>query len=530
LSAICPKCLSELREVGECCPRDGWYGIHPDELQRGDQLLGYPIGGKFVPLRRVGQGGMGVVYEGRQIGLDRTVAIKILSKVQQANDQVAQRFQREARSIARIVHPNVVQLIDSGFDADVTYIVMELIKGRELSSIKPSELSGQLIVHITHQILNALAEAHARNVIHRDLKPDNIMLTEVDDDKYFVKVLDFGLAALTDSTKITISGQALGTPWYMSPEQATASPVTTMTDIYSLGCILFELASGAPPFSGNRPFNVMMQHVNAEIPQIILRPEVELSSSMIAFIYKCLQKDPNDRFLTALDALDALHECPEWVAASQLDPIQSISLVMKQLSEMGDVHNEISKVVSADSISSTENSKVIRASSLSSEGSKVIRANSLSSEGSKVIRANSLSSEGSKVVRANSLSSEAAKVSRSDSNLPDSGSVSVRMNRVSVETASISSSVDGPRTASLVQDPSTANLLSERPHSGANIPTFEHINGFAPTTNPAAVRANSTMQQQKIAVQNRRFNLIMLVLAVILLSLVAAIIYVVTSN
>ncbi len=530
MSAICPKCQCELREVGDCCPNDGWYGIHPDDLQRGDQLLGYPIGGKFVPLRRVGQGGMGIVYEGRQIGLGRTVAIKILSKVQQANDQVAQRFQREARSIARIVHPNVVQLIDSGLDADVAYIVMELIKGRELSSLKPNELSGQVIVHITHQILNALAEAHARNVIHRDLKPDNIMIIEDDDDKFFVKVLDFGLAALTDSTKITISGQALGTPWYMSPEQATASPVTTMTDIYSLGCILFELASGSPPFSGNRPFNVMMQHVNAEVPQIVLRPEVELSSNMIAFIYKCLQKDPNKRYLTAIEALDALHECPEWVAASQLDPIHSISLVMRQLSEMDNVHSEISKVVSADSVSSPSNSKLVRVSSLSKENSKVVREGSVSKEISKVTRESSVSKEISKVVRDSSVSKENSKVVRTESVVPESGSVSVRMNRVSVETASISMSSDVLHSASLVKDPSSPNLIDEhRPHTGSNIQTFEHLNGFAPTTNPAAVRANTSMQMQKSALQNRRFNIIMLVLGVILLGLIVAIVLVLTK-
>ena len=497
--AICPKCHSELPYVGACCPHDGWYGVDPDELERNDKMLGYPIGGEFVALRRVGQGGMGVVYEGRQIGLDRVVAIKLLSKVQQANEQVAQRFQREARSIARIVHPNVVKLIDSGFDADVAYIVMEFVIGRELSSLPASELSGQLIVHIAHQILNALAEAHARNVIHRDLKPDNIMITVEGDEKYLVKVLDFGLAALTDATKITISGQALGTPWYMSPEQATASPVTTMTDIYSLGCILYELASGKPPFSGNRPFNVMMQHVNAAVPPLVLRPEVELSNEMISFIYRCLQKQPEDRFLSALDALDALHKCPEWVAASQLDPMHSISLVMKQLSEMSDVHSEISKVVRADSI------------------------------------------------------------------VPDSGSVSIRITRSSIDNVSASKDsapAEIIRPGSLVQEPNDpedspkrrsypspstisrpsvdALVMSfetrqqhaghekgeDRAHSGAySRPSFEKIGGFEPATTPPSVRAN--LVKQKIAEQNKKFRLIMLVLGVIFALLLIAIIIVI---
>ena len=342
-AAICPHCHSELPEVGALCSHDGWYGVSPTELAKADKdsILGYPIAGKFVPLKRVGQGGMGVVYKGRQIGLDRIVAIKILSQLQQSNEQIAMRFQREAKSIARIVHQNVVQLIDSGFDNNIAYIIMEYVEGRELSSLKGSELSGQLIVHIAHQILNALAEAHSRNVIHRDLKPDNIMLAVSDEDKYCVKVLDFGLAALTDNSKITFSGQALGTPWYMSPEQATASPVTTMTDIYSLGCILFELASGKPPYAGNRPYNVMMQHVNAEIPMLVPRPEIELSSEMLSFINRCLQKEPKRRYASALDALDALHQCPEWIAAGQLDPLHSISMVMKQLCEINDMRSDV---------------------------------------------------------------------------------------------------------------------------------------------------------------------------------------------
>lgn len=355
-AAICPHCHCELPEVGALCSNDGWYGVSPTELARSDNdtILGYPIAGKFVPLKRVGQGGMGVVYKGRQIGLGRIVAIKILSQLQQSNEQIALRFQREAKSIARIVHQNVVQLIDSGFDHNIAYIIMEFVEGRELSSLKANELSGQLIAHIAHQILNALAEAHSRNVIHRDLKPDNIMLTNSDGDKYCVKVLDFGLAALTDNSKITFSGQALGTPWYMSPEQATASPVTTMTDIYSLGCILFELASGKPPYAGNRPYNVMMQHVNAEIPMLIPRPEIELSSEMLAFIRKCLQKEPKRRYQTALEALDALHQCPEWVAAGQFDPLHSISMVMKQLCEINDMRSDVIQSLTTVSSSSGE--------------------------------------------------------------------------------------------------------------------------------------------------------------------------------
>ena len=371
--AICPKCRCELPEIGDRCANDGWFGVDPSELVKGDSnVLGRPLGGSFVALKRIGQGGMGTVYEGRQIQFDRIVAIKILSETHTNDKQIMARFEREARSIARVVHPNVVQLIDSGIeDRNTAYIVMEYVQGVELSNIPESELSGQFIIHVAQQVLNALSEAHAMNVIHRDLKPDNIMITRQDGDNRFVKVLDFGLAALTDRAKITMSGQALGTPWYMSPEQATASSVTAASDIYSLGCVLYELATSRPPFPGNRPFNVMLQHVNAEVPPLVLRPEVELSPEMIAFILKCLQKNPADRYTSANDALDALYRIPEWVAAGQSNPNQSLRLSMMQLSEMSRVRSDVISGITATLDSSDSAALSLRSTELAAVRPKV---------------------------------------------------------------------------------------------------------------------------------------------------------------
>ena len=355
MPAICPKCQTELPEIGCHCPNDGCFGVSPSDFATHPNIIGRPLGGSFVALKKIGQGGMGTVFEGRQIQFERIVAIKVLSKVHFEDPQIIARFEREAKSVARVVHPNVVQLIDFGLeDGDIAYIVMEYVKGVELSSVPASELSGRFIVHVTHQILNALAEAHSMNIIHRDLKPDNIMLTLEDGDPHFVKVLDFGLAAMTDQAKLTMSGQALGTPWYMSPEQATASTVTAASDIYSLGCILYELASSKPPFPGNRPYNVMMQHVNAQVPPLSLRPEVSLSDGMIQFICKCLEKDPAERFTSAKDALDALYSLPEWADAAPADPTQSLRISMMQLSEMNRMKSDVSSIVSnISSISAT---------------------------------------------------------------------------------------------------------------------------------------------------------------------------------
>ncbi len=371
-AAICPKCLCELPKVGACCDKDGWFGIAPEDYSPSNNILGRPLGGSFVALRKIGQGGMGTVYEGRQIQFERLVAIKVLSKLHLTDTQILARFEREAKSVARIAHPNVVRLIDSGIeDGDIAYIIMEYVRGVELSNVAETELSGQFIVHVAHQVLNALSEAHAMNVIHRDLKPDNIMITSEDGDNHFVKVLDFGLASLTDSSKITVSGQALGTPWYMSPEQATASPVTEASDIYSLGCVLYELATSKPPFPGNRPFNVMMQHVNAQVPPLIQRPEVEISNKMVAFILKCLEKQPSDRFQTANEALEALHQLPEWGVASQSDPNQSLRMSMMQLSEMGRVRSEVISGISA-SIASGEVPVIRESGSFSNMNSRSI--------------------------------------------------------------------------------------------------------------------------------------------------------------
>lgn len=332
---------------------------------------------------------MGTVYEGRQIQFNRVVAIKVLSTAHLSDEQVFARFEREARSIARVNHPNVVKLIDSGFEAgnSIAYIVMEYVKGIELSNIPASELSGQFIAHIAYQVLNALAEAHAMNVIHRDLKPDNIMITNENGDPHFVKVLDFGLAALTDRAKITMSGQALGTPWYMSPEQATASAVSFSSDIYSLGCILYELATSKPPFPGNRPFNVMMQHVNAQVPPMITRPEAEISADMVGFILRCLEKQPQNRYQTANEALSALYMLPEWMVDGQSTLSQSLLQSMRQLSQLSDIRSDISSSITG----------ILRSGEMRSVGSRPSGAIS-SNSGEIIVRSDEISVRSGEVI------------------------------------------------------------------------------------------------------------------------------------
>lgn len=341
--AICPCCQSEFERAGELCAKGGLYSVEEDAYRPDDRVLGHNIDGKYIALRRVGRGGMGAVYEARQVALDRRVALKVLSRTLKNHGQAFERFLREAESIGRISHHHIVKLFDFGVEPDgLAYLAMEFVDGRVLSRLEPQELSGQLIAHICAQTLSALEAAHSVNIIHRDLKPDNIMLTTTSSDGYYVKVLDFGLASLIDGSRISAVGEALGTPWYMSPEQATASPVTFSSDIYSLGCILYELVSAKPPFPGNRPYNVMMQHVNTQPPPLVCRPELEISPELRSFIMRCLEKNPQMRYGSASAARAELKTMPEWLTAALSQPSQSIRIGMKQLILASEVKEELS--------------------------------------------------------------------------------------------------------------------------------------------------------------------------------------------
>ena len=345
---ICPCCKQPFPDVGVRCDLDGFYSVTEESLAQNDPLLGRLIDDKYIVLKRLGQGGMGSVYQAKQLTFGRIVALKILSKTLKRKEEAFKRFQVEAESVAMLSHPNIVQLYDTSVDSEGNpYIAMECVQGRVLSEIPPEEITTSLIVKIASQILNALEEAHNANIIHRDLKPDNIMLTNFHNDNYFVKILDFGLAAFTDESRnISIVGEALGTPWYMSPEQATASKAQFASDIYSLGCILYELLTSKPPFPGNRPYNVMMQHVNAPVPPIVPRQGLYPSDALQNFILKCLEKSLKVRYSRARFALQDLMQTPEWSDAQRQDPGHSIRLGLQQLLEESESRSGVSNIIS----------------------------------------------------------------------------------------------------------------------------------------------------------------------------------------
>jgi serine/threonine-protein kinase len=250
---------------------------------------------RFVLERELGSGGMARVYLGRDEVLDRPVAVKVLDPVHGGTD-IGARFQREGRTAARLAHPNVVQVYDAGealFEGrETSYIVMEYVPGGDLKALidQQGRLSGSELAGLGDEVCAGLAHAHEHGVIHRDIKPHNILL----DEKGHAKVTDFGIARALDTTQATRTGSFLGTALYSSPEQLKGEKVTPKSDIYSLGVTLYQAATGAPPFSGATPIEVASQHVsNAPLPPHKLGADV--NEGVEALILDCLAKDPDDR-------------------------------------------------------------------------------------------------------------------------------------------------------------------------------------------------------------------------------------------
>jgi serine/threonine protein kinase len=279
------------------------------ETMREDKIrIGSVLGG-FEIEKELGRGGMGVVYLAHELSLNRKVALKVLSQQLSSDTNFIKRFKREARIIAALAHPNIVNILSYGEEQGRYYFAMEYIKGKDLGQILKEERSLPLekALAVTAQIASALAEAGPRGVVHRDLKPSNIMI----DDMGEVKVTDFGVAHFEDSSgKLTQTGLFLGTPEYASPEQATASPLDVRSDIYALGAILYRMLSGKPPVSGDSPLAVVTKIVTEPITPIE-QINSALPKSVCDLIGKMMAKNPGDRFQTPKEMLAAVHHCKD---------------------------------------------------------------------------------------------------------------------------------------------------------------------------------------------------------------------------
>ena len=266
-------------------------------------MIGRVFDDRYEVLSKLGSGGMADVFLANDRLLDRQVALKILSSRYANDEQFIERFRREASSAASLNHPNIVQIYDRGEAEGTYYIAMEYLEGRSLKEIivKYAPLSPELVTSVSVQILEALRFAHRRDVIHRDIKPQNIIV----DSEGRVKVTDFGIARAGSASTMTEAGSILGTAHYLSPEQAQGQPVEAASDLYSLGVVMFEMATGGLPFDGDNPVALAMRHVHDQppLPRSIVPA---IPENLQAVILHALGKRPTERYLTAQQFLEDL--------------------------------------------------------------------------------------------------------------------------------------------------------------------------------------------------------------------------------
>ncbi len=286
-------------------------GLMPIEPEKGqDAMIGQLIGGRYRVTGVLGEGGMGIVYVGeQQMGSTvRKVAIKTLHQHLSKDPSVLARFHRECGTVAQLEHPNTIKFYDFGATADGTlYIAMEFVAGKPLADVvQEGPMAPDRVVKIMRQVCGALDEAHMQGVIHRDLKPENIVLTNRAGETDFVKVLDFGIAARTESAdaqkeaKLTQQGMVLGTPPYMSPEQFTGQALDARSDIYSLAVMAYEMLTGKLPFEADTPWQWATQHMTAQpIPFEVAAPAKNIPEKLRSAILKGLSKDRDKRQASA---------------------------------------------------------------------------------------------------------------------------------------------------------------------------------------------------------------------------------------
>ncbi len=263
-------------------------------------LEGRMLGNRYEILEQVGNGGMATVYKAKCHVLNRFVAVKVLRDEFTTDEEFVKRFNTEAQAAASLTHPNIVSVYDVGSEGDLHYIVMELIKGKTLKDIinQDGKLSWKWSVNVAIQIASALETAHKNNIIHRDIKPHNIIITE----DGIAKVTDFGIAKAVSNSTITAFGSTIGSVHYFSPEHARGGFTDPKSDLYSLGVVLYEMVTGQLPFKADTPVSVALKHMQ-ENPKEPMEINPELPKAVNNIILKAMQKDINLRYQTATEML-----------------------------------------------------------------------------------------------------------------------------------------------------------------------------------------------------------------------------------
>ncbi|MEO1267056.1 MAG: serine/threonine-protein kinase [Myxococcota bacterium] len=277
--------------------------------RRPDPLIGQTIANRYRVLSRIGAGGMGVVYKADQAAMDRKIAIKVLPR-DLDDESLIERFHREARAASQLRHPNTITLYDFGQHEDILYIAMEFLDGISLNqAMKRGPMHPGRVISILIQTLRSLGEAHKKGIVHRDIKPDNVFLIQLDGTSDFVKVLDFGVAKLTKSgdKTLTQAGMIFGTPKYMSPEQARSKPTGARSDIYAVGIMAYEMLTGKVPFDADDHVSILLKHCTEPVPPFKeINPDIDVPEDLGQVIVHSLTKKPEERFQSAEEMIQAL--------------------------------------------------------------------------------------------------------------------------------------------------------------------------------------------------------------------------------
>lgn len=278
------------------------------EQKNTTDLVGHTLSDRYEVIEVLGKGGMGVVYKGRRTQINKFVAIKVLKTALIEDEVSLKRFEQEAIASANLDDPHLISVYDFGYGpSGEPYLVMDFLEGKSLEDVieRQGPISLDRFLHIFNQACQALSYIHTRNIIHRDLKPSNIMLVKTQSSDEFVKLVDFGIAKVIGDDqrlmqKLTATGQSFGSPLYMSPEQCMGREVDVRSDIYSLGCVMFEALTGRTPIAGENALQTVFMHINA--PPLMLNqagPGLTHPPRVQELIMRCLEKDPDKRFQSA---------------------------------------------------------------------------------------------------------------------------------------------------------------------------------------------------------------------------------------
>ena len=303
---LCPHCGTEYETAARFCPSDGT-ALRP---KGADSLVGRVLADRYHILKRIGEGGMGRVYLGEHVKMNRQCAIKVMSPALVNDAESAARFGREASNAARIIHPNVAAVFDYGESDGVIYLVMEFVDGEPLARVLAREapLGLDRALDLTSQIAEGLGAAHELGIVHRDLKPDNLLVTRTRAGREIAKVVDFGIAkAMQEGAGegLTRTGQVIGTPEFMSPEQLLGDPVGARSDLYALGCILHLMLTASPPFDSPTREQMIKRRLTEDAPHVH-EIDAALPDSVARIVARLLARSPKDRYGSAAEVKDAL--------------------------------------------------------------------------------------------------------------------------------------------------------------------------------------------------------------------------------